>query len=180
MDLITEFKNMIKIKRSSLVSFILLIIASTFILYAHDDGIKGRTKKSDDKRGCTCHGSDPTPSVNVVISGPETLTVNQEATYNVVISGGPLAAAGTDIAVSKGTLAPLGSDLKLLSGELTHTDPKKPTGSSVKFEFTYKAPSNPGNQTMFANGNSVDLNDKKTGDKWNYAPDKIIVIRNAK
>jgi hypothetical protein len=171
---------MSKINRSSLTSLILIIIASAFILYAHNDGIKGRTRKSDDKRGCTCHGSDPTPSVYVVISGPDTLTVNQEATYKVVISGGPLTAAGTNIAVSKGTLAPLGSDLKLLSGELTHTDPKKPAGNSVKFEFTYKAPSNPGNQTMFANGNSVNLNDKKTGDKWNFAPDKTIVIRNAK
>ena len=29
---------------------------------------------------------------------------------------------------------------------------------------------------MYASGNSVDLNDKKTGDMWNYAPDKLIVV----
>ena len=167
-----------KIKNhSSFTSAILIIIASAFILYAHNDGIKGRTRKSDDKPGCTCHGSDPNASVKVVISGSETLTVNQEAEYNVTISGGPLVAAGVDIAASKGALTAVGSDLKLLSGELTHSDPKKPVGKSVLFQFKYKAPSLPGNQTIFASGNSVDLNDKKTGDMWNYAPDKIIVIK---
>ena len=165
---------------SSLTSTILIIIASAFIIYAHDDGIKGRTRKSEDKQGCTCHGSDPSPSVKVVISGPEILTVDQEADYSVVISGGPLLAAGTDIAVSKGTLSPKGSDLKLLSGELTHADPKKPVDNSVRFDFKYKAPPIPGNQTMYANGNSANLNDKKTGDMWNFAPDKIIVIKSAK
>ena len=164
-------------KRSSLTSVILIIIVSSFILYAHNDGMKGRTRKSDDKPGCTCHGSDPVPSVKVVISGPDSLSVNQEAEYNVTISGGPLAAAGIDIAASKGILTPIGSDLKLLSGELTHSDPKKAAGKSVQFQFKYKAPSIPGNQTIFASGNSANLDDKKTGDMWNYAPDKVIVIK---
>jgi len=163
-------------KRSSFNSAVLIIIASTFILYAHNDGMKGRTRKSDDKPGCTCHGDNPSNSVKVVISGPDSLKVNQEAQYNVTITGGPLAAAGVDIAVSKGTLSTIGSDLKLLSGELSHSDPKKTTGKSVQFQFKYKAPPLPGNQTIFATGNSVDLNDKKTGDMWNYAPDKIIIV----
>jgi hypothetical protein len=167
-------------KHSSFTSAILIIVASAFILYAHNDGIKGRTRKSDDKPGCTCHGSDPTPSVKVVISGPDSLIVNQEAEYNVTITGGPLAAAGVDIASFKGTLTAIGPDLKLLSGELTHSDPKKPMGKSVQFRFKYKAPPLPGNLTIFASGNSVDLNDKKTGDMWNFAPDKIIVIKSPK
>src|SRR5665811_1291024 len=95
-------------KRSSFTTAILIIIASSFILYAHNDGMKGRTRKSDDKPGCSCHGSDPTPSVKVVISGPDSLSVNQEADYNVTISGGPLAAAGVDISASKGTLTAFG------------------------------------------------------------------------
>lgn len=168
------------INGSSVCSAILIIIAAAFFIYAHDDGIKGRTKKSDDKPGCTCHGSNPAPSVTVLISGPESLSVNEEARFQVTISGGPLAAAGVDIAVSKGTLTPISPDLKLLSGELTHTNPKKPSGKSVQFQFKYKAPPLPGNQTIFASGNSVNLNDKKTGDEWNFAPDKIITIRSAK
>lgn len=167
-------------KRSSFTSAILIIITSTFILYAHNDGQKGRTRKSEDKPGCTCHGDNPTPTVKVVISGPDSLTVDQEADYNVVISGGPLIAAGVDIAASKGTLSPKGSDLKLMSGELTHKDPKKPVGNFVLFQFKYKAPPVPGNQTIYACGNSVNLNDKKTGDMWNFAPDKIIIINKSK
>jgi hypothetical protein len=167
-------------KRSSFTSAILIIIASTFILYAHNDGMKGRTRKSADKPGCTCHGDNPSPSVKVVIAGPDSLSVNQEAEYNVVISGGPLIAAGIDIAASQGILSPLDPDLKLLSGELTHKDPKKPVGNFVQFQFKYKAPPFPGNQTIFASGNSVNLNDKKTGDLWNYAPNKIISVSKSK
>jgi hypothetical protein len=167
-------------KSYTVCTVILIIIASAFYIYAHNDGIKGRTRKSEDKPGCTCHGSDSTTSVKVVIAGPDTLTVNQEAEYNVTITGGPLVAAGVDIAASKGTLAAVGSDLKLLSGELTHSDPKKAVGKTVQFQFKYKAPSLPGKQTLFASGNSTNLNDKKTGDMWNYAPDKIIVISKSK
>jgi hypothetical protein len=165
------------IKGSSLTSAILILIASAFLVYAHDDGIKGRTRKSETKQGCTCHGDDPSPSVNVVISGPDVLAPDQEADYTVSISGGPLVNAGVDIAVSKGTLTPIDPDLKLLSGELTHKDPKKPTGKSVEFQFKYKAPSTPGEQTMYANGNSTNGNDKKTGDSWNFAPDKKITVK---
>jgi hypothetical protein len=168
------------IKRSSLFSLLLVILSAAFLIYAHDDGIKGRTRKSEDKPGCTCHGDNPTTSVNVTISGPDNMTPDQEAEFSVTISGGPLAAAGVDIAVSKGTLSPMGSDLKLLSGELTHADPKKPSGKSVQFQFKYKAPASPGIQTMYASGNSVNGNDKKTGDSWNYAPDKIITVKGSK
>jgi hypothetical protein len=167
-------------KRSSFISSIMIIIASAFIVYAHNDGIKGRTRKSEDKPGCTCHGSDPSPACKVIISGPDSLFVNEEAAYNVTITGGPLLAGGVDIAATKGTLSPKGSDLKLLSGELTHSDPKKPSGGSVQFQFKYKAPSLPGNQTIFVSGNSANLDDKKTGDLWNYAPDKIIVVKASK
>jgi hypothetical protein len=171
----------LKIPKSYTVcTVILIIIASAFYLYAHNDGIKGRTRKSDDKPGCTCHGTDSTPSVKVVITGPDSLTINHEAEYNITITGGPLVAAGVDIAASKGTLTAVGSDLKLLSGELTHSDPKKAVGKTVQFQFKYKAPSLPGKQTLFASGNSTNLNDKKTGDMWNYAPDKIIVISKSK
>jgi len=161
-------------------SILLIIAAFTFIIYAHDDGQKGRTKKTDYNQGCTCHGDNPDPSVSVVISGPDTLKADMEATYTVKISGGPLKAAGTDIAVSKGKLSPNDKDLKLMSGELTHTEPKKPQGDFVMFIFTYKAPLTAGTETIYANGNSVNGNDKKTGDKWNFAKDKKVVIVRSK
>jgi hypothetical protein len=163
-------------KSSLLFSILFLITGFTVFVYAHDDGEKGRTKMATEKQGCTCHGDNPDPSVKVVISGPDTLKEDMQATYTVTISGGPLKAAGTDIAVSKGKLLPVGSDLKLMAQDLTHKAPKKPEGNSVIFKFTYKAPFSLGTETIYANGNSVDGNDKKTGDKWNFAPDKKVVI----
>jgi hypothetical protein len=162
--------------KSAFGLFIIIIMVSAFIINAHDDGQKGRTKKSTDKQGCTCHGDDPDPSVKVTISGPDELQTNMEGTYTVTITGGPLKAAGTDIAVSRGKLSPSESDLKLMSMELSHTAAKKPAGDKVVFKFTYKAPLTTGTETIYACGNSVDLNDKKTGDKWNYAPDKMVKI----
>jgi hypothetical protein len=163
-------------KSSFLFSILFLITVFTVFIYAHDDGEKGRTKMATEKQGCTCHGDNPDPSVKVVISGPDTLKVDMQATYTVTISGGPLKAAGIDIAVSKGKLLPVGSDLKLMAQDLTHKAPKKPVGNSVIFKFTYKAPFSVGTETIYANGNSVDGNDKKTGDKWNFAPDKKVVV----
>jgi len=167
------------IRNTLLSSIILIIIFFTVIIYAHDDGQKGRTRKDVPKQGCTCHGDDPDKSVKVVITGPDSLQANMQATYTVTITGGPLKAAGTDIAVSKGKLSPTGSDLKLMAQELTHSAPKLPAGNSVVFKFIYTAPLTTGTETIYAMGNSVDLNKKKTGDMWNFAPDKSVVIGNA-
>jgi hypothetical protein len=167
-------------RNSTFATILFIIITFSLFIYAHNDGQKGRTKMSTDKQGCTCHGDDPDPSVKVVISGPETLEVNMEATYTVTITGGPLKAAGTNIAVTKGKLAPVDKDLKLMSLELSHSNPKKPEGNSVVFKFTYKAPLTVGTETIYADGNSVDGNDKKTGDKWNFAAEKKVVIVSAK
>ncbi len=162
--------------------YIILLFYSTIIifpfsifLYAYSSGITGVTKKSNNP-GCICHGSNPSSDVTVTISGPDTLTLNQTANYSITISGGPLTAAGTDIAVSNGTLAPVSSDLRIQNSELTHELPKAPVNGVVTFDFTYTAPSVPGEQTIYANGNSVNFNGQFTGDQWNFAPNKIILV----
>lgn len=154
---------------------ILLILSFTIFLYAFSTGITGVTKKSNTP-GCTCHGLNPSTNVIITINGPDSLMPNQTANYSVTISGGPLKAAGTDIAVSNGILSPASGDLRLQSGELTHVLPKAPVSGVVTFSFTYTAPTTPGTQTIFANGNSVNFNGQNTGDQWNYAPNKIIQV----
>jgi Secretion system C-terminal sorting domain len=154
---------------------ILIISAFSILLYAHSTGITGVTKKSNSP-GCTCHGPDPSSNVVVTINGPDTLTSNQTANYFITITGGPLTAGGTDIAVSNGSLNPLSNDLRIENGELTHNLPKTPVSKIVTFNFTYTAPSTPGEQTIFANGNSVNFNGQSTGDQWNYAPNKTIEV----
>ena len=159
-----------------MVATSIIILSFSIIIYAFSTGITGATKKGNNP-GCTCHGSTPSQDVIVTINGPDTLVEGQTANYNVTITGGPLSAAGTDIAVSNGTLAPVSNELQLLNTELTHKNPKFPSAGAVIFEFTYTAPlNNAGVQTIYANGNSVNLDATFQGDKWNFAPNKIIQI----
>ena len=164
-----------RFNKNVLFIILLLILSTTVILYSYTTGITGHTKKTG--IGCTCHNSQPSSNVVVKISGPDTLTVDQKADYSVTITGGPLKAAGVDIAISVGKLSPLNSDLRLMNGELTHSYPIQPTNNKVTFSFSYQAPSMLGNFKIYATGNSVNFNGyNDTGDKWNFAPNKIVKV----
>lgn len=165
-------------KKNVMNTALMLIIVSTIVIYAKEEGIVGRTKKN--KKGCTCHNEVPSTDVLVSISGPDTLQAGQSAVYAVTISSAVIKAGGTNIAATGGELFPISRDLKKLNGELTHTSPKSSFSGKVTFQFSYTAPQIAGEQSIFANGNSVNMNGKKTGDSWNYAPTKTILIVNTK
>ncbi len=162
------------IKRKSLYTIVILIVSCSILIYAYPTGIVGRTLKNG--VGCTCHGASPSTNVIVTINGPDTLTVNETADYSITISGGPLAAGGTNIAASDGVLTP-GDGLRSEAGELTHIQPMSPANGLVTFNFSYTAPASSGEQTLYANGNSVNLNGFNTGDQWNFAPNKTITVQ---
>jgi hypothetical protein len=153
---------------------IFVVTVSAVIIYAHENGIVERTLKNGE--GCTCHNDSPSGNVSVIISGPDTLAVGQPATYTVTIQGGILVAGGTNIAASLGNLLPIAGDLRKESNELTHVAPKSPSAGKVTFQFSYTAPSVLGQQTLFANGNSVNLNGAISGDSWNFAANKIVNV----
>lgn len=157
-------------------SIFFLLIGVSVIFYAFSTGITGRTLKPGGDPGCTCHASDPSPAVTVSITGPDSILANQQVTYTVTISGGTLIRGGTNIAASNGVLAPVTSDLQLMDGELTHVSPKEPVSGTVTFQFNYTSPAALGNQTLFANGNSVNFNGNNGGDQWNFAPSKTVKI----
>ncbi|MCS6989314.1 MAG: T9SS type A sorting domain-containing protein [Chloroherpetonaceae bacterium] len=137
-------------------------------------GITGATQLNGG--GCACHGA-PSANVNVSIIGPDTVRVGATATYAVRITGGPLVRAGTNIATSLGALDVVpGSGLRKVGNELTHSAPKAPTNNAVTFEFAFVAPATPGTATLYANGNSVNLNGSSGGDQWNFAPNKTVAI----
>ncbi|CAG1770461.1 hypothetical protein BAC3_01068 [uncultured bacterium] len=163
------------IKNKNVFNFIIFImIVSAVIIYAHENGIVERTLKNGD--GCTCHSESPSSNVLVTISGPDTLAVGQSATYTVTIQGGPLESGGTNVAASDGNLDPISGDLRKESNELTHVSPKPPSAGSVGFQFNFTSPNSPGQQILFANGNSVNLDNDNSGDQWNFAANKIINI----
>lgn len=160
------------------IAIVFTLLASV-VSYAYPTGITGRTLKGPNP-GCTCHGSTPSSSVLVRIIGPSTVTAGQSVTFTIKITGGPLVSAGTNVAVRSGTLNTLlGSGLQNISGELTHTAPKAPAGDTVSFSFQYVAPSTPQNDTIFANGNSVNLDNTNSGDMWNFAASKLVTVTSA-
>lgn len=148
--------------------FITLFAVWSIFVYARSGGITGRTQLSSTP-GCTCHNANPSGQVSVILDGPTQLTANSFGVYTVTISGGPLGAAGVNVAASSGSLKPLGSDLKQESSELTHTSPKQPASGSVVFEFEYTAPATPGLVSLAATGNSVNRDQTSSGDAWNHA-----------
>ncbi|MBS1492727.1 MAG: T9SS type A sorting domain-containing protein [Bacteroidetes bacterium] len=163
---------------------IVLVLLSSFALYetleAYSGGITGRTKKSGSSPGCTCHGTLPTTSVSVIISGPTSVAAGDTATYRLKLFGGPLVGGGCNIAAQTGTLqlSYLESQLQLLSGEITHTSPKLSVGGdTIRWTFKYKAPNSPNTKdSIFANGNSVNMASGSSGDAWNYANNFVINI----
>ena len=165
---------MISNKRPVSGTILLIILSSTFVLYALSTGITGRTLKNG--IGCTCHNSEPSGNVSVIIDGPSIINANETANYTVTITGGPLVAAGTNIAALNGVLN-VGAGLQKIGNELTHIGPKTAAGGSVVFQFTYTAPSTQGTDTIYANGNSVNLNGQNTGDSWNFASNKIVTVQ---
>jgi len=155
------------------LSFIILIAFSIYI-YAFSGGITGVTQKNGN--GCTCHGSQ-SAKVSVVIDGPETMAPGQTENFTLTITGGPLTAGGTNIASSAGELI-AGVGTQLLGNELTHTQPKTSTAEKVVFPFSFTAPTSEMDVTLYANGNSVNLNGSNSGDQWNFAPNKTISVKN--
>lgn len=155
---------------------ILFVALVSVLAYAYSTGITGRTHKGPEP-GCTCHGPSPSAGVSVQITGPSVVAQGQTVVYKVKISGGPLAAGGTNIAVKQGTINPgVGSGLQKIGDELTHTSPKSPVSDTVSFEFQYTAPMVSMTDTLFANGNSVDLSGSNSGDSWNFASNKAVQV----
>jgi len=175
--------------------FSLFAIAMLFCGFRilHDDGIVGQTKKPLQApyfqvKGCFCHGDSASERTRVWIEGPETLTAGQEALYTLSVAKDSSIAAGLDVAAFFGDLGivdSLGTQLMRIdpnnpvdSLELTHTNPKLADGrDTISWPFYYRAPLAAGLvDTIYANGNSVDMSFDPDGDYWNYAPNFLVHI----
>lgn len=161
---------------------LIIFFAFLFLIYenihAFRDGIVGFTKKNGNETGCVCHGFKPVDSVNVTISGPANVRANDTAIYVLTILNGPAVAGGCDIAASLGSVnpSPLDTTLKRQKPfvgadfELTHKFPKLFKSDTLRFTFQYIAPNIPNIvDTLFANGNSTNLDTTSDHDLWNYA-----------
>ena len=119
--------------------------------------------------GCHSTTSMTRPPL-VRFDGPTQVDPGAEVTYHfIVTSQAPelQIQAGFNVAVSDGELATVsGQQERLLRNELTHTGPKDndPNGEA-SWEFTWLAPSTPGEYVLFGAGNSVDASTTPDGDQ---------------
>lgn len=156
-------------------SLMLLLFLPTMD-FATPSGISGRTQKSS-ASGCgSCHGSSRTLTVNALFTGPDTVLAGQTAQFSMTISGGPAAGSGGDIAVRNGTLAAVSSFLKVSNGEIVQRNDVPMSGGSITYIFTYTAPATAGIDTLYGTALSTNSNGGTSGDQWNWAPKKPIVV----
>jgi hypothetical protein len=154
----------------------------------YSSGITGVTKKPNHvffEPGCFCHGDSVSPGLTVWIEGPETLQAGTQAVYRVAVSSDSASAAGFNVAAFAGPLGIVDSDATQLmepapgeAPELTHILPRGAAGSdTVRWEFAYRAPFAAGTvDTLYANGNMVDLSGDPAGDSWNFAPNFLVTV----
>jgi hypothetical protein len=170
-----------KSKTTLLVSvfFLLVIITSSVYLYASSSGFTNRTRKTS-LSGCGgCHGGNPTNDVTVSITGPDSVTVSQTATYTLTITKASKTGAGFDIATRRGVLAPVSAGMILSGTELTQSSDRSMTSGTISLQFNYTAPSTTGTDSLFATGLATNSDASTSGDDWNWAPEKKIIVRNS-
>ena len=142
--------------------------------FANSTGINGRSGKQS--VSCTasgCHGGGSS-APTVTLEGPTALTAGQTGQYSLIISGGPGAKAGMNVAVDGATLT-AGSGTKVVSGELTHSLPQAFSNGSARFDFSLVAPATNGTYKVYAAGNSVNGDKAATGDSHANATLDVVV-----
>jgi len=157
-------------KKIIITSFVFIFILFCFTdTFSYPNGVALRTRKNT-LLGCgSCHvfGTTVTGSWNV----QDTVVAGQTYTFSLVITKTSSGKLGLDIAAKSGVLAlaPSSQYVKLLSGEIVQSSGINLT--TVTINFNYTAPSSPGVDTLFA---TVDAGH---AGKWNWAPDKGLVVK---
>lgn len=162
-----------------LMSVFSLILISTLYLYASSSGFTGRTRKTSTSGCGGCHGPSSNSEVVVTLAGPDSVTISQTATYTITISKSSKNGAGFDIATRLGTLAPISSGMILMNGELTHSSNRPMPSGTITLQFSYTAPSAAGIDTLWATGLATNSDGTTSGDDWNWANEKRIVVRSS-
>ena len=160
-----------------ITTFFLVIIFGALIYagISKFTGIVGRTEKNG--VGCTCHNVQRDNSVQVQITGPDTLIKGQSGEYQITLSGGPAVQGGFNIASFLGTLSPVDASSQLMLSELTHTNPKTFSGGSVSWTFNFTAANQVYTDTIFSAGNSVNGDGfNNSQDRWNFGQKFVVHV----
>ncbi len=128
-----------------------------------EDGIIGYSGQGGSHcTDCRSGGVEPT----VALAGPRYVLLGSKRTFEFRVSNGQKKGAGLNVAVDSGTLVATDAETYLDTGELTHTTPRAVDGNGeAAWSFDWTAPTTTGPTTIWAAGNSVNLNSTRTGDK---------------
>lgn len=173
--------------KKNIITTVFIVFTASLFLMSFDFfpwGYVGTTKKGGESLGCICHGGGSTPSVSVVIQGPDSVAAGETATYTVFVAHGPAIVGGFNAANHRSNgadtlyLTPVPGDtmVKTQTGELTHRHPKPFLNDTVKWQFRYKASNVTGYDTLFATGNSTNDDSKSENDQWNWSENKTVRI----
>ncbi len=175
-------------KLFTFLAVIFFLVTLVTNLFSFDDGITGLTKRYGGV-GCVCHGFHvPDSTVHVFFTGLDSVAVGQTVYGKLKIVGGPHIAGGLDVATWRGVLDTtyldtiLRKEIQHYEGsdsgwEVTHRFPKPFINDTCTFIFKYTAPNTVGYDTIYANGNSVNLDSiPDTLDAWNFSDNKPIRI----
>lgn len=153
--------------------FVITIILFEFDANSSSIGITGLTRKDPGSVGCVCHGEHiPTDSIEVLITGPDSVAVNDTVLYQVKITGGIGIKGGFDLASWTGDLDTAYTDttVRKQNSELTHKMPKSFFNDTATWTVKYKAPPTPQYDTLYAVANSTNNNGiEDTVDLWNFS-----------
>ena len=154
---------------TTIVLVLTLALGRVPMAQAFSAGITGRSGKQGPI--CTqCHRGGKAPLVH--FEGPDHVATGAMATFRFVIDSQAPATqtfAGFNVATSGGELDVVAGqgEQRVGSGptaELTHVSPKANVDGEAFFEFTWTAPGDPGVQTLFGAGNSVNRSFNDLGD----------------
>lgn len=156
-------------------ALIIIFFASSILLYGDIDGRTGRTLKTSTS-GCSCHGSINT-GVTVTITGPDSVNTGQTQQYTLTVTNTGKLGMGLDIAARLGILGVVSNTTHLTNGELTHNANIPMTNGTASINFNYTAPAAGGTDTLWAVGLAGNSQSNTSGDAWNHAVSKRIIVR---
>jgi len=160
-------------------SLLLTAVFLSIVIYANINemhGISGLTKR-DGGIGCVCHNISPNDSVIVWIEGPDSVRLNDTASYTLYLTGGPLIKGGLDVAAYSGILDSADTSTHILDGEITHTNPKPFVNDTVSWKFFYIAPDSMLTDTIYSVSNSVNGDSIPSElDKWNFGENFVVHV----
>lgn len=165
----------ILLSKKFFAALIIIFFTSSVFLMGDENGRTGRTLKTSTS-GCSCHGSINT-GVTVTITGPDTVNTGQTQQYTLTVTNAGKLGMGLDIATRLGALGVVSNLTHLSNGELTQNGNIPMTNGTASVNFNYTAPGTGGTDTLWAVGIATNNQSNSSGDAWNHAVSKRIIVR---